>query len=286
MMIGLLVQERLSRNLLFGLLLAGPLALSAQASCLSGLDLLAALPHTAAFDQGTVKAPDLVRLAPAYGTEQVSGWPAGVGVMAFARRADGAVMLVPDRAFRLDGNQYRRGQLLEVIDGQIAAISWLGEARVVRAVDYHVNRYFFVQEDYRDIEGIAQVGPRTVMFNVLDANGNPVGAINSHEVGQPGDLPRNVRINALAVIDSDHWLLVFDRGVTIQGEYYARADVVLYRVQSRTFERALRLSDVDARWETLAPVDISLRERIDQIFRDRFQPAAGLAQRGEGVGSC
>ncbi len=199
--------------------------------------------------------------------QSLPGLPPRVRLRDISVDPDG-VWFVPDTGLTLGGNFFPRGTVVHW-DGTTYTAPTLG----IFGVDTPLRAFERDGDVMVAVLDIALwVGPSEYVDgrDVLESLDGGV-TWSYVRVGAPGTLPPRVKINGLAVIDADHWLLSFDTGVSIAGTYYRPSDLVRYQRSTQTFSLESALTSASGRWHAVKPTGLSLPASAERIFCNGFE---------------
>lgn len=181
---------------------------------------------------------------------------------------DDDVWFIPDTGVTLGGTFFPRGTVVRWDGASYSApeLSVIGAETPLRAFERHGDLMYAVLDVAVWVGADEYVDGRDVLQS-LDG-----GSTWSYlRVGAPGVLPPRVKINGLAVIDADHWLLSFNTGLSIASTYYRASDLVRYQRSTETFSLESALTDSASRWHAIRPTGLSLPAGGERIFCNGFQ---------------
>lgn len=259
------VDERWWAGIALAVLLAASSPAQAGCALVDPVHVSAASPLT--LDGSFVPTSAYAVLTSPASAQVLPGLPSRVRLRDISIDGD-SVWFIPDTGVTLGGTFYPRGTVVHWDGASYMAPDFavLGTETPLRAFERAGEVLYAVldiavwagPDDYVDGRDVLQSLDGGSTWSYL-------------RVGAPGTLPPRVKINGLAVIDDDHWLLSFNAGVTLDGTYYRASDLVRYQPSSQTFSLASALTAGSSRWFAVKPTGLSLPAGGERIFCHGFQ---------------
>lgn len=197
----------------------------------------------------------------------IPGLPAHVKLRGFGRDSQGDVYFIANTGVTLDGVFYPRGHVVRWDGSAFSAVvqPLMEGVAPLRAFEIRgASRYAVTEGDYW-VSPTEYIGPRDVLVSLDDGE-----SWAFHRVGEPGDLPKRVKISAFAVIDDDTWLLAFSTTFRIGDSTYRPSDLVRYQRSTRTFTLAHALTGDSDRWYSARLAGLTITAASDRIFCNGF----------------